>query len=318
MALPDGASKIIALEAAKAPGPQLARAARELSEAYRGQRTPANQLIATTAHRAAYLTVRLPATYAAIEHSLRRLRECAPDFAPHTLLDLGAGPGTATLAAYETFPSLLSATLIERDRAMVEIGRKLLALRNIRLLTQDLNSASFLPADLVMCAYTLNELSENQVHAVLTRAMTAATQCLLILEPGSPAGFANVLAARKMLIDAPDFAIGAPCPGEMACPLAEAGDWCHFAARVQRTSQHRRLKSATLSYEDEKFCYVIGVRQPLSTYPETTRILRRPEKLKGHVKLQLCTIDGLQSAVITKKNGEDYKRARNTEWGDGW
>jgi ribosomal protein RSM22 (predicted rRNA methylase) len=87
---------------------------------------------------------------------------------------------------------------------------------------------------------------------------------------------------------------------------------------VQRTALHRRLKDAALSYEDEKFSYVIGVKQPLAIQPAKARILRRPEKLKGHVNLQLCTIAGLQSSVITKKHGSDYRRARDAQWGDAW
>ncbi|MEO8726410.1 MAG: small ribosomal subunit Rsm22 family protein [Acidobacteriaceae bacterium] len=318
MALPDRISEIIALELAKMPAPQLARAARQLSDSYRAQRGSPNQIITTEAQRAAYLSVRLPATYAAIESALLRLREYAPDFSPQTLLDLGAGPGTAALAAFEAFPCLSSATLVERDRAMIGLGHKLLANRDVHFLAQNVNTAGFPQADLVICAYALNELAQHQVDPVLRRAVAASTQCLLIIEPGSRAGFAPVLAARKLLINAPDFALVAPCPGHMPCPLAEAGDWCHFAARVQRTSQHRRLKNAALSYEDEKFSYVIGLRQPLGASPTKARIIRRPEKLKGHVELRLCTISGLQSAVITKNNGDDYKRARDAAWGDGW
>src|SRR6266446_1240434 len=54
----------------------------------------------------AYALARMPATYAAVTASLNALREIRPDFAPTSLLDVGAGPGTATWAAAEAFPSL--------------------------------------------------------------------------------------------------------------------------------------------------------------------------------------------------------------------
>src|SRR6202142_4800445 len=54
----------------------------------------------------AYALARMPATYAAVTASLNALRETVPDFAPKTLLDVGAGPGTATWAAAEAFSSL--------------------------------------------------------------------------------------------------------------------------------------------------------------------------------------------------------------------
>ena len=47
----------------------------------------------------AYALARMPGTYAADIASLNALAEIRPDFAPATLLDIGAGPGTATWAA---------------------------------------------------------------------------------------------------------------------------------------------------------------------------------------------------------------------------
>src|SRR5712671_7442993 len=66
----------------------------------------------------AYALVRMPATYAAVTASLNALREIRPHFAPASLLDVGAGPGTATWAAAETFPSLQSFTLLDANDAL--------------------------------------------------------------------------------------------------------------------------------------------------------------------------------------------------------
>src|SRR3978361_795518 len=49
----------------------------------------------------AYALARMPATYAAVIASLNALREIRPDFAPKTLLDVGAGTGPASWAAAE-------------------------------------------------------------------------------------------------------------------------------------------------------------------------------------------------------------------------
>src|ERR1700731_4183445 len=66
----------------------------------------------------AYALARMPATYAAIVASLNALCEIAPDFAPQSLLDVGAGPGTASWAAAETFSSLQSLALLDANRAL--------------------------------------------------------------------------------------------------------------------------------------------------------------------------------------------------------
>src|SRR5256714_15311953 len=49
----------------------------------------------------AYALARMPATYAAVIASLNELCEVRPDFEPSSLLDVGAGPGTATWAPLE-------------------------------------------------------------------------------------------------------------------------------------------------------------------------------------------------------------------------
>src|SRR6267142_1214607 len=61
----------------------------------------------------AYALARMPATYAAVTASLNALVEVRPDFAPKNLLDVGAGPGTATWAAAEAFPSLRDFSLLD-------------------------------------------------------------------------------------------------------------------------------------------------------------------------------------------------------------
>src|SRR5437868_15471968 len=57
--------------------------------------------ISTEADALAYALARMPATYAALTASLNAFCEIRPDFAPQSLLDVGAGPGTAAWAAAE-------------------------------------------------------------------------------------------------------------------------------------------------------------------------------------------------------------------------
>src|SRR5579872_816137 len=61
----------------------------------------------------AYAIVRMPATYAALTASLNALCEMKRDFAPKSLLDVGAGPGTASWAAAEAFGSLQRFMLLD-------------------------------------------------------------------------------------------------------------------------------------------------------------------------------------------------------------
>lgn len=76
--------------------------------------------IRSEADALAYALSRMPATYAAVTASLAAMREMMPGFAPASLLDVGAGPGTATWAAAEAFPSLED---LRRSTRMAHCGR---------------------------------------------------------------------------------------------------------------------------------------------------------------------------------------------------
>ncbi|MGK8487789.1 small ribosomal subunit Rsm22 family protein [Nocardia asiatica] len=111
--------------------------------------------------------------------------------------------------------------------------------------------------------------------------------------------------------------VAAPCPHQHVCPLAAGTDWCHFSTRINRSSLHRRLKGGELGHEDEKFSYVCASRTGHEAAPG--RILRHPLKRKGLVTLQVCTQgDGVQQTLVSKRQGEAYRRARSVEWGDAW
>ena len=87
--------------------------------------------------------------------------------------------------------------------------------------------------------------------------------------------------------------------------------------RISRSRDQMIVKSAELSYEDEKFSYLIVVREHLFRPAEKNRILARPELGKAGVTAKLCTVAGrCESASIGRRNAQALKRARKMEWGD--
>jgi ribosomal protein RSM22 (predicted rRNA methylase) len=313
---------IIQRETDKVDHRKLAQAAAQLTEHYKAAdfSTPA---VATEAHRAAYLAVRMPATYAAISRVFAEIKLRAPQEEIASLLDLGAGPGTTLFAAAEQFPQLRQATLIESNAGWIAMGKRLAeqsdsaAIQQAQWMKQDLRSdLACEKHDLVVISYTLGELPQPAAEAVLNKALKCAGKFLVVIEPGTRRGFAAINAARSALI-ASAAIILAPCPHHFTCPMAAAGDWCHFSQRVERTSQHRQLKGGALGYEDEKFSYFVAARNNL---PSTrARIVRHPGKHSGHVQLVLCTAEGkIENRTVTRSSKEAYKRARKAEWGDSW
>lgn len=325
MQLPDALRTAIEEQVAGVPGGELSRASAELTERYRartqdGARAGANPVV-SQAHRLAYAVVRAPATYAAARAALDDVASRLPEGAIRSVLDLGAGPGVAAWAAVEAFPEVERITLVERDAELAALGHRLAAgsphpaLAGGRWLVADADRGPALePHDLVVASYLVGELGEKAIHRVTGRFWEAALAALVVVEPGTPAGYATVLAVRGELIAA-GARIVAPCPHEDACPMACA-DWCHFAARVERTALHRRLKGGDLGHEDEKYSYVAASR--LAVEPAPARIVRRPRLREKHVELELCARDGLARRVVTKRDRAAYRRARKSTWGDAW
>ena len=83
----------------------LTAAAGRLSRRYRAEIRDGRFHLGDDLAALAYLTTRLPATYAAIRAALAMVTERLPDLRPDRQLDLGAGPGTAFWAARDCWPS---------------------------------------------------------------------------------------------------------------------------------------------------------------------------------------------------------------------
>jgi ribosomal protein RSM22 (predicted rRNA methylase) len=272
--------------------------------------------IRSEADALAYALARMPATYAAVTASLNALREIRPDFAPISLLDVGAGPGTATWAATEAFSSLKTFTLLDTNSALRALARDLgsVRLRDMKYERGEARAAlaDSEAADLVVASYMIGEISDAE-RTALTDLMWAKTgDTLLVVEPGTPAGYGRIIALRSQLI-ASGAHVAAPCPHDGECPLT-APDWCHFTQRLPRSRAHKQLKSAELPYEDEKFSYVALSRAPVGRHP--ARVLAQPDITKVEVTAKLCTPDGLVIAKVPRRAKADYARARRWRWGD--
>lgn len=266
----------------------------------------------------AYLATRVPATFAATRRVLSELGSLRPGWAPKSILDLGAGPGTATWAAVAVFSSIEHAELVEREPDMAALGVRLARGGLADLLADaawtigDAAEVTARRSDLVVAAYVLGELGHDRELSALQRWWGLTRGELVLIEPGTPAGFERLRAARSALISW-GAQVTAPCPHDDRCPMAGT-DWCHFAVRLERSSLHRELKRARLGYEDEKYSY-LAVSASRPSVP-VARLVRAPRSHKGHVRLFLCEAGGLGERVISRSDGEIYRRARAACWGD--
>ncbi len=301
--------------AAGIPVKKLISAANAISERYRSEAASGKPLITNDTEAAAYAIVRMPATIgasgSAMQYSADRY-----DGEIRSVLDIGAGTGACSWAAAEIFPDIEKITCLEREKSMIDFGRTLMVKGDFpfdcQWISRDITTGFDMKADLVTASYVLNEMPEKMQEKLISAMWNATGKLMIIIEPGTPKGFKNILRIREQLTES-GAKILAPCPHSDKCPLPD-DDWCHFTARVSRTKLHKQLKGGDVPYEDEKFCYIAAVRDDCT--PCSSRVLRHPKIESGKITLKLCNTDGIIEKIVTKKDGALFKKARKADCGD--
>ena len=308
------------------PRSELESAARRLSERYRRLEKADAMLGLTSASEAmAYGATRLPATYASASRALEALKRGLPNFSPVSLLDVGAGPGTASFAAIEQWPGICELALIEPNTHLVTLGRELLhtSYPNLQAMWRQAEITSLAledeQHDVVICAYVLNEIEQEKgkkaVEATVRKLWNATRGALVIVEPGTPAGYTSLMHIREWLVEAGAHLV-APCAHSKPCPLITQipKKWCHFSVRVERSKLHRQVKQdAALPYEDEKFAYIV-VSRHMPVMP-SYRLIGHPRGTKA-VESDVCSSSGEVKHLTIKKSHPQHKAFRKAQWGD--
>lgn len=296
---------------------QLKQIAKDLSDRYMNESGTGKKLLTKDIEAAVYAAVRMPATFGAVSDALQYALEVY-DGKITSLLDAGAGSGAASWAAEELL-SIDNVICLERQGAMRKIGEALMrdgadGLRNARWISADLTAEKITEsADLVIASYVMNEMAETDRKSVFKKLWDVSGKMLLIVEPGTPAGFSVIKEARETLLKMGAH-IAAPCPHESPCRIG-ADDWCHFTCRVQRSKLHKLLKDGDVPYEDEKYAYIAFVKE-ISSHVQS-RILRHPQIDKGQVRLEVCGATENKTITVRKKDGQLFKAARKAKCGDG-
>lgn len=297
---------------------RLKEASASLTEKYKNESGQGKRLVTTELEATAYSLVRMPATYGSVYSTLKYAFENIDDEI-RSVLDVGAGTGACAWAITELLDDEIDITCLEREDAMIAVGKKLASenplLNRIRWVKSDFVTANVSGAyDLVIASYALNELSDSDRSNIIKKLWAVTGKYLVIIEPGTPVGFNQLRQIRKTMLSEGANVV-APCPHNEECRLP-SDDWCHFTCRVPRSKLHRLLKGAEAPYEDEKFAYLALSKE--ATVQASARILRHPLIEAGKITLKLCTKNGIISKAYTKKNGSLFKIARKSDCGDSF
>lgn len=285
---------------------ELKNVASDIMEQYKNNSNKGNDLINSSLASKVYAVYRLPATYSAFGEALKHTLELY-DQNIDSVIDVGAGSGSASLAASHLLSNIKSFTLLERNKYMMEIGK---TLHNFDYINYDLSKDNLdIKADLVISSYVLNELDQNLRINAINKMWDMTNKIMLIVEPGTPEGFNLIREIRDCLISIGAHVI-APCTHMGVC----LNTWCHFSTRVSRSKLHKDIKGGDAPYEDEKYSYIAFSKSEV--IPCENRILRHPQINPGFIELEVCSKDGFKKIKYSKKDKDLFKKARKSDAGD--
>ena len=313
MQISNSLKKVLEKESANLQINKLKNNAINISENYRSNN---KKSISSKEDVLAYALSRMPATYCAVYSSLQQTLNQIK-ILPKSLLDVGAGTGSATFAAHELL-TLERINCLEYQDEMIKMGKKLISYdielnnkttwKKFNFILDNIENKY----DMVISSYVLNELTEEEQLKAVEKLWNATNNLLLIVDAGTPKNFQQMQKIRSYLLSQNANLI-APCTHSNNCPIKQ-NDWCHFTTRVERSKIHKILKQGESPFEDEKFTYLAFSK--IENNHANSRVLRHPIYKPKVVDLELCTKNGEKKTVKITKSNENYKLARKVGTGD--
>jgi ribosomal protein RSM22 (predicted rRNA methylase) len=223
----------------------------------------------------AYLAEDVEMTYACAHQAFRQLQQSRPDFAPQSVLDFGAGPGTASWVAKDYYDaSVTRYRVLEPSQSMVDAAEVMLdgfpglsIRRSVSEMKREIQKG--LSYDLIVLNFVLSEITTDYERVAVMSALWELLSdkgVLVIVDRGSTWGSHQVRSARQFILDSVAQEDGeqeerahvvAPCPHTFECPMT-GKTWCHF---VQRSPRVQYPRDATTKrwhgHKVSKFSYVV-------------------------------------------------------------
>lgn len=288
---------------------KLKQTQRNLTLKYKTETGESKSLIEDKNDSVLYAISRMPATYSVIATLLTQLtkQNLIQNF--DSVIDVGSGTGAGYFAIKSLFENV-NISLFERDENMIEVFKiltdNLVQISQTDIINENINAK----ADLVMTSYVLSEMKEQDRLKSVLKLLEMSQKYLLIIDTGTPRVYENMMKIKKLVQEKGYFVI-APCLSEK-CGLKN--DYCQFFARVERSSLMRQAKSGELSYEDEKYFYLLISKEMNENCVK--RVIRRPIIKQNNIELSFCTKTGISREIFTKKNKELFKIAKKSKIND--
>jgi ribosomal protein RSM22 (predicted rRNA methylase) len=276
--------------------------------------------------RRAYLLYFFPVNYAKVASLLREMP--ALPARPLRILDLGSGPGTASLAVLDHLTRLEQAG--HHGSEVVAVDRSRQALREAEALWASISSGraekpayAFRarcadaeradaqgpwrqgPFDLVILANSLNELFCSATDPLAARVKFLETLLqalapdgtLMIIEPALRETTRALHHVRDRLVAEGPAMVYSPCLHERPCPaLVREDDWCHEERSWAPPAVVLEIDRAVGFIKDAlKFSYLLLRKDGLTITerrPDIYRVVSEVMVMKGDRRAWLCNQEG--------------------------
>ena len=255
----------------------------------------------------AYLLWWWPQTYLKTRFALR----AAPMPRAPRILDLGAGPGPAAIAALDELGG--DAEAVDANAAALREAQAIEP--RLQLRHEALQPAAASPRgspagaaaapQLVLAANLLSELPE-EARLPLLRSFAGAGAVVLI-EPALRETGRELLRLRDALLAEGAFQALAPCLTQRPCPaLVSDKDWCTAELLWKPPRYFAQLAEATGLRADERlsFAYVVLGPRAAEPAPEVWRVVGTPPPEKGKKRVFVCSDAGREALVRLERDGE--------------
>jgi len=257
-------------------------------------------------HGAKFLTL-----YQQHQHLLDSLTVDPPQ--TFRVLDLGSGPGTASLAFLAFFREKISATIpleftwVDPDRKILEDGEAIFNAWKTQSFPDSPATVKLVSCllqryerrddfDFVLVGNVLNECgaSENDEIALKRAIFPLITGTsrygTLLLEPASKASAQRLSRIRDEI--SKNVGILGPCLHSGKCPLVEGRDWCHFSVHTQIPGtwffEFSRLLGGRRDWLKFSYLWIKKGFEPPKNSQQFRRVISDPIPTKDGTKILIC------------------------------
>lgn len=258
----------------------------------------------TSAYTAFYLTTNMPKLEAVFdwmpETWVQSLKTA-------TFIDIGAGPGTFSLAFRHWANSPVKVMQVETSQVMREQAQRIWngLYPNEKLLQRPEGET------ILFFGHSANEMG---VEASLRYIRDFNPDHILFVEPGTKDFFPKMLQIREALIKQGHHILF-PCPNSQDCPLKNSeADWCHQFIQVKQEAEVERLSQMVKKDRRHLPLIVHAFSKTFKSDNPSARVIRVLAETKFSYEWESCELNQLEHYQIMKRglNKGELKKLSET------